>query len=75
MRFIREHMGDELFWGKLWACITHLEFKILRIEGRDAQEYAMFYLPPPQKKRHVISQIHLENKRNACLVHLMGTTQ
>ena len=47
-----------------------LDSWIIAIKGSHAQEIA-FILP----KRHLTNQIHLENERNACVIHSMGTTQ
>ena len=42
-----------------------LHYRIVTIEGRDAQENVMFY---PQK-RPLTNQIHLEIERNVCVIH------
>lgn len=43
-----------------------LEFYIVIIDGIDAQESALFYLP---KKRPLTNEIRLGNERNACASH------
>ena len=46
-----------------------LDVYIISIEGRDAEENAMFYPPPLPPKKPLINQIHLENEPNACVIH------
>lgn len=70
MRLDWENPHDIEIWEmsyfkvKFLRVINHLGF-IITSEGRNAQESVVFYPP----KTFLTNQIHLENERNACVIH------